>query len=150
MDIVARQAEFAVLAQALEDELSPAERDLLGRAMRARPKSTRTYGFEDLGAAVHVPLGAIAALDPPRARAVSRALIAGLCASNAAELGQGLGPRVGVRIDDALTRLLPWLDRETPPGYSFPEDLFLKDYRFATGMTLPCGAQVVDLAGWTH
>lgn len=127
-------------------ELSAAERALLDAALAAQPKATRTYGFEDIGAEAQARLTAIASLAPARASHVSRALILSLLQKNGALLGRSLNPRVGQRTKDTLAWLVPWLEIEQPEPYAFPADLFLKDYRFATGMTVPCGAQVVDLA----
>lgn len=138
-------AAFAALQAELLDRVEPADRALVAAARSQRPKTARTYGFEDLGAAATARLRALAALPEPRRSLASRALIAGLCADNADGFGDGLTPRVQVRSVDSLARLLAFLCAE-PGGYAFPDDYFLKDYRFATGMTVPCGAQVVDLA----
>jgi hypothetical protein len=139
-------AAFGALHAELLDRLDPDHRVLVAAARAQRQKSSRTYGFEDLGAAAVERLRALAALPEPGRTIGSRALIAGLCVDNAEGLGDGLTARVRERSVDSLARLLPFLQSEPEGGYGFPDDYFLKDYRFATGMTVPCGAQVVDLA----
>ena len=45
---------------------------------------------------------------------------------------------------DAASRLLVYV-RNCSNDYSLPNDHYLKDLRFASGLGVPCGAQVVDL-----
>lgn len=139
-------AKFDDLHATLLRELGPDDAALVARAIEQPPKSTRTYGFEDVGDLTKGLLETIAALPGDRASIASRAVIAGLCARNGGRLGDGLTPKVKARSADALAFLVGWLSDKAESTYHFPDDYFLKDYRFATGMTLPCGAQVVDLA----
>lgn len=126
--------------------LADSEARLLDAALAAEPKRSRTYGFEDLGAEVVARLSEIAKLPGERASLVSQCLIAELCVRNLDAFGEGLPPRVRERSIETLRWLLPWLEEEAGSEYAYPDDSFLKDYRFATMMTVPCGAQVVDLA----
>jgi hypothetical protein len=57
----------------------------------------------------------------------------------------------------AASRLLTYVRNSSDLEYSLPNDDFLKDLRFASGLSVPCGTQVVDLrsmigyrasAGW--
>lgn len=139
-------AKFDDLHASLIGELAPDEAALVARAIAQPPKSGRTYGFEDVGDPAKALLAAIASLPGARASIASRAVIAGLCVRSGARLGDGLTPKVKARSADALQFLADWLSEKADDSYRFPDDYFLKDYRFATGMTLPCGAQVVDLA----
>jgi len=45
---------------------------------------------------------------------------------------------------DAVGRLLTYLRDSADEEYYFPNDFFFKDLRFAAGLSVPCGAQVVD------
>jgi hypothetical protein len=45
----------------------------------------------------------------------------------------------------AMGRLVAYLRDVEDPEYGYPQDYFVKDLRFASGLTVPCGAQVVDL-----
>lgn len=146
MDLRELAAAFGRLHAELLDRVEPGDRPLVAAARAERPKATRTYGFEDVGAGVVQRLHALAALPEPRRSLASRALIAGLCADRAERFGHGLTARVRERSADSCVSLLAFLREEPEGGYAFPDDYFVKDYRFATGMTVPCGAQVVDLA----
>ncbi|QNN64304.1 hypothetical protein H9L12_08085 [Sphingomonas rhizophila] len=138
--------EFDRLHAALVAELAPHEVELVNQAKSRLPTNGRTYGFEDVGKEAKAALKAVAALPSEQARTASRATIAGLAASNADRLRQGLTARVGERSEVALRHLLDFLSSDLDASYRYPDDHFLKDYRFVTGMTVPCGAQVVDLA----
>lgn len=46
---------------------------------------------------------------------------------------------------DALLRLAERIGQREDQMYFYPNDFFLKDLRFAGGLTVPAGAQVVDL-----
>jgi hypothetical protein len=146
VDLRELAAAFEALQAELLDRVEPGDRALVAAARAERPKASRTYGFEDLGTAAVERLRALAALPEPRRSLSSRALIAGLCAGRAERFGEDLTARVRERSVDSYARLLAFLNAEPEGGYAFPDDYFLKDYRFATGMTVPCGAQVVDLA----
>lgn len=131
--------------------LDSTERALVESAAAVPPKLGRTYGFEDIGGPAIAALSAISALPPDRAGLASRVLILELLRRNSGWLGSTLTQRVRERTTETLAWLLPWLEEQREEPYAYPEDAFVKDYRFATGMTVPCGAQVVDLTerpGW--
>jgi hypothetical protein len=45
----------------------------------------------------------------------------------------------------AAARLQTYLQNGDDPDYCYPHEYFMKDLRFAAGLTVPCGAQIVDL-----
>jgi len=45
----------------------------------------------------------------------------------------------------AAARLLAYLSGSSDEEYHYPNDYLLKDVRFAAGLSVPCGAQVVDM-----
>src|SRR5579863_6735434 len=45
----------------------------------------------------------------------------------------------------ASKRLVTYLQNASDPQYHYPHDSFVKDLRFASGLSVPCGAQDVDL-----
>jgi hypothetical protein len=45
----------------------------------------------------------------------------------------------------AVKRLIAYLGRDCDSQYCYPNDSFVKDLRFASGLSVPCGAQDVDL-----
>lgn len=137
---------FRRLTEDILSKLDGAERDFVSNAIAARPTQRRTYGFGDLGAQAVSAVSAIAREPDDRASLMSRALVAHLASNLPDALDPTLPPRVFERADTWLGVLLPFLREGPTEGYSYPADAFLKDYRFVTGMTVPCGAQVVDLA----
>lgn len=49
-----------------------------------------------------------------------------------------------------FNRLAAFLLEETEDEYGFSEDLFTKDICFTLGRSIPCGAQIVELAGYVR
>jgi hypothetical protein len=79
-------------------------------------------------------------------RNLSRALIACLGADVMGKIRkQPVTREVIERSEKWLARVLDFLEGDDQGDYWYPNDLFLKDYRFVTAITVPCGAQVVDL-----
>lgn len=146
MDVPKLIARFEQLHSTLLGQVPAEDAALVRAGIDQRPTTGRTYGFEDVGDAAKARLETIAVLPGERSGTASQALIAGLAARDGARLGDGLPPKVKERSVVALEQLLGWLTEKADAGYGFPDDHFLKDYRFVTGMTVPCGAQVVDLA----
>ena len=124
--------------------LTPEARLLLAAVEQAEPVRHGLRGFENFGGPVVRALSQAAA-HPDRSK-ISRALIAGL-ARDVVERTQAAGVTlsIAVRTIDATSRLHKFLISDMPADYAFPLDAFVKDYRFVQAMTVPCGAQVVDL-----
>lgn len=138
------QSLFAALYADAVAQLSPEAGAVLAATERAEPVRNGRRGFENLGGS------AVRALTQAAAHAdrvvIARALIAGL-ARDVVERTRAAGvtPRIAARTVDAAHRLHDFLSGEMPADYGFPSDAFVKDYRFVQAMTVPCGAQVVDL-----
>ncbi|MGD0192727.1 MAG: hypothetical protein ABSD74_18465 [Rhizomicrobium sp.] len=45
----------------------------------------------------------------------------------------------------AISRLVNFLRDDAAADYYYPNEFFVKDIRFAAGLSVPCGAQIVDL-----
>lgn len=126
----------------------PAERQaLLERIAATEPCRAGCRGFENLGGAVVTALRNAAAIsDETERRDFSRALVARLARSTMTlAAGLALTPKIVERTRAWLPRLADFLEGQEQGDYWFPGDWLCKDYRFVTMMTVPCGAQVVDL-----
>lgn len=110
------------------------------------PSVSGRRGFANLGPVVR-PLAVAAALpDLADRRNLSRAVIARLASSAVQTIAaKPVSKDVIARSERWQGDLLAYLEEESQIDYWFPNDLFLKDYRFAAGITIPCGAQVIDL-----
>ncbi len=145
---MAADQRFADLAQQLKAGLSAAEQALVDAAIAAPVRTGPSYGFEDVGSAAVAALTALAGIaDPLRRVTAARAVIASLAAGSVDRIRAQRVP------DEVMERSVTWSDTlyafltgDVPADYHFPHDSFMKDYRFVTAMTVPCGAQVVDLA----
>jgi hypothetical protein len=139
---------FIALHDNLRRQLSSEAVARLEILLRMQPRYSGTRGFENLGAEVVNALNAVSKSTDPAERTIfSRALIAKL-GSNAIERisSRNVTPRVVERAQEWHAELLKFLSNDQVCDYWFPNDYFLKDYRFVTGLTVPCGAQVVDLS----
>ena len=137
--------------QALSDELRPQlPADALATiaALRsALPDWQRPAKFGQLGA------GFVAAVVGAQVRWPASVLV-GLHRLLIAELALDLGktlsdrrlpPELLVLVPPAAARLLGHLRSGVDASYVYPDDFFLKDLRFVAGLTVPGGAEVLDL-----
>lgn len=131
----------------LRRALSRESAETLDRLIALQPRRRGARGFEDLGSAVVAALTRAAAIEPVgERRDVARALIAALAVDVVTRAtAAGVTETIVERTRRWRERLLVFLRDEAPDDYAFPSDYFVKDYRFVTALTLPCGAQVVDL-----
>lgn len=139
--------DFATIHDKAAASLTPTNRALLERLKILTPARKRRRGFEDLGGPAVRMLSEAANIFPVEQRKeLSRALIAWLGDDVVARTqARGVTPRMIERTADWRRWLLNFLAGELPDDYAFPSDFFVKDYRFVTALTVPCGAQVVDL-----
>lgn len=141
---------FQDLAEELAAGLTPAGQEALPQALRHLPDWRTARDFGDLGPVFQPWYERIS-------RSVGGPMQVGLFrAALVATLGVGLDVRLVDRdlpvdvlsqVPPALERLLAFLQVHCE-GYrrQLPDDdYFLKDIRFVTGLTVPCGARVVDL-----
>ena len=121
---------------------------LLDQLVELRPCESGCREFANLGTQVVGPLTRAAALpDAGERRSLSRALIAYLAADAVERIAERtVTSEIIARAGRWRETLLDYLRGDDQEDYWFPNDLFLKDYRFVTAITVPCGAQVVDLA----
>lgn len=135
---------FDTLHRRSRERLDEAALAKVDRVLATEPTRGRTYGFEDVGAEAKDALIGLSECAAPAE--AGRCLISGLAARNFDTLNKRLTPRVRERTLDNFERLRAFLEQGELDEYHYPGDFFLKDYRFVTGMTVPCGAQEVDLA----
>lgn len=111
------------------------------------PKKTMCRGFEDLGHDLVKQLSSAARHEPAGERKlISLALIASLARDVVDRvIAARVTPNILERTERWCDALYEFLSGELPETYFFPDDYFVKDYRFVQAMTVPCGAQVVDL-----
>lgn len=77
---------------------------------------------------------------------ISRLFIVELALSLDAKLAeQRIPEEVFALYPAASKRLLAYLREAADEAYYLPNDFFFKDARFASGLSVPCGAQMVDL-----
>lgn len=138
---------FVALSGRLLDALPLQARGEVERLARIEPCRAGCRGFENLGPEAVSALGAAGrAGTPAERRELSRVLMATLAVDAMARIrARALLPEVVERSVAWMPRLLAFLEGEIADDYWFPGDLFLKDYRFVTALTVPCGAQVIDL-----
>ena len=96
-------------------------------------------------------------VSPTVARDVNRLLVVELALKlPPAMLTREISQEILALYPAALRRLLDFLQQGDDQDYVYPNDFLLKDLRFAAGLTVPCGAQVVDLRSvigyraWLH
>lgn len=154
--------QFLDLASELHRRLPQSAVDVLGHVADALPDWRIPRGFDlgpefegrlreayraagDSGAGVPDVSG-VGAVD-----VLGAALVAHLAASLPARLAdRRLPPDVAALVPGALDRLLHFLRSADLTGYRLgpgASDFFVKDLRFVAGLTVPCGAGVVDLRG---
>jgi hypothetical protein len=140
-------AGLTALRDALRAQL-PAEALAQADALQAALPDWRcTARFSQLGAA-------FAAATAAAQRKLPRAVLVDMNRLLVAQLAIGLGPRLIERrlspevlalVPAAVSRLLAHLRDAVDADYVFPGDYFVKDLRFAAGLTVPGGAEVLDL-----
>lgn len=138
---------FVALRTELRTRLSSDALAAADRLLGALPDWQRSSKFGDLGPefrrAAH---DAQAQLSGAVLSAASCLVVAELALSLGASLGRRrVTPDVLALVPAAAARLLAHLRRLGDAPYAYPEDHFLKDLRFAAGMTVPAGAAVLDL-----
>lgn len=138
---------FMLLHDRLASELAIPSEKLLGQLKASYPKSDGVRGFQDFGHDMVSLLSEAAEIKPLSDRInVSRALIAFFASDVVARTeAVGVTPRILERTKDWSKYLLKFLSDMVPEDYSFPNDYFIKDFRFVHALTVPCGAQIVDL-----
>lgn len=138
---------FRALAGTLRAGLSEQSQALLDRIGSAEPKRTGARGFEDLGSPVLALFDEMSRIEPASERRdLARALIATLAVSSIERIAAGsVTPKVIERAQAWDVFLLEYLSKRAAKDYYWPNDYFVKDYRYVMGLTVPCGAQVVDL-----
>ena len=136
--------DFAQLHDQAVARLSPGGRATLERLKALEPARSGRRGFEDLGGSTVRALTAAAAAS--ERVEISRALIAWLARDVVARTEAcKVTPRILERTRNWRGPLHDFLSGELPEDYAFPSDFFVKDYRFVTALSVPCGAQVTDL-----
>ena len=134
---------FANLHRELKAQLPVADQARLDAVAAVRPREVRG-AFEKFGRHITRALGTAA--PPAEAVLFSRALIAGLAQDTMTRArARRVTSEVEQRTRTWLVRLLNFIRHEVGQDYIYPNELFVKDYRFVTALTLPFGAQVVDL-----
>lgn len=138
---------FRALAGTLRAGLSEQGLALLDRIASLEPKRKGARGFEDLGRPILAVFDEMSKLEPvSQRRDVARALIATLATSTMGRVRNSIvTPRVIERAEAWNVFLLEYLSKRAAKDYYWPNDYFVKDYRYVMGLTVPCGAQVVDL-----
>lgn len=142
------RSEFMSLHDNLRITLNDQAKALLNDIINAKPCEEGCREFANLGPPVVRRLKqAAAASNPIERRDISRALVACLAADVVSTISsRSVTAEVIERTKRWQPRLLDFLKGDDQGDYWFPNDLFLKDYRFVTGITVPCGAQVIDLS----
>lgn len=146
MDATVAQG-FVSLCEALSAQL-PATALAMTDALRsALPDWRRTGRFSDLGAPFAAAVAAAQnALPRPVLVDMNRLLVAQLARQlDSTWTGRHLTPELLALVPGAASRLLAQLRAPADPDYVFPGDYFVKDLRFAAGLTVPGGAEVLDL-----
>lgn len=138
---------FQKLERQLLSQMPSVQIALLDRAASIEPCRVGCRGFENLGRHAVAALNEAASIsDECERRNFSRALIARLAQGTMDRTASmSLTPKIIERTRQWLPRLAEFLEALVTSDYCFPQDLFCKDYRFVTMMTVPCGAQVLDL-----
>ena len=141
------EADFASLYSSLRAGLSGDGQVILDRLILAEPKRFGARGFTDLGNKVVKTFAKVTEIElASERRDLSRALIAGLAQHMIDRtMAAGVTQSMLEHAKDWQERLLGFLGDKAPDDYCFPSDLFIKDYRYTTALSVPCGAQVIDL-----
>jgi len=138
---------FATLRDALREQL-PSDALAAADALRgALPDWRQPAKFGQLGARFSA---AAASAEHRLPRAVLVDMNRLLMSAMAIDLGQTLSdrciaPDVLALVPPAAARLLNHLRESVDSSYFYPDDYFVKDLRFVAGMTMPGGAEVLDL-----
>lgn len=146
-----RCREFEQLAQLLLERLPPSAHPLIDDVVAALPDWNVPRDVTDLGRQFEGAIDrAYEVLDDDATTGLfSAALVASLVSGLPPRLrDRRLPPDVVAQVPPALDRLLAFLRSADLTGYRWAgesHDFFLKDIRFAAGLTVPVGAGVVDL-----
>ena len=138
---------FVALRDALSAQL-PAEAVTAANALRAALPDWRCTGrFSQLGAPFAAAIAAAEkALPRPVLVDTNRLLVTQLALQlDSTWTDRRLTPELLDLVPGAASRLLSQLRAPADPDYVFPGDYFVKDLRFAAGLTVPGGAEVLDL-----
>lgn len=138
---------FAALRESLGAQL-PAEALASADALRAAlPDWRRTGRFSQLGKPFAAAVTAAQnTLQRPLLVEMNRLLVAQLAMQLDKIWTDGrLTPELLALVPGAASRLLTQLRAPADPDYVFPGDFFVKDLRFVAGLTVPGGAEVLDL-----
>jgi hypothetical protein len=138
---------FTELRAQLRSRLS-AEGLVAAAAMRtALPDWQRPARFGELGGPFAAAVARAEQALPGAALVdVSRLLMTELALSLEQTLSRRkLVPELMALVPPAASRLLNHLRDSTDSSYRYPDDYFVKDLRFVAGMTVPGGAEVLDL-----
>ncbi len=141
------EAGFRALGAELRSQLPPEALRAADALRAALPDWRIAAKFVNLGQPFHAA-AALAATRLPgsvlvnvnRLVVVELALKLGLALRD-----RRIAPDVLSLVPAASARLLGHLRDTVDSRYIYPDDYFVKDLRFAAGMTLPCGAEVLDL-----
>jgi hypothetical protein len=138
---------FAELRATLRSHVSPEGKAAVAALRAALPDWQRPARFAQLGA----PFAAVVARAEQRLPSAELVDIGRLLISELAlDLEQTLSsrhvvPEVLALVPAAASRLLSHLTGSVDSSYRYPDDYFVKDLRFVAGMTVPGGAEVLDL-----
>jgi len=140
-------AGFTALRDALRAQLPADALAHAGALQAALPDWRRTARFSQLGAPFAAAVANAQRTLPLAAQVdVNRLLVAQLMLRLGPTLRERrLSPDVLALVPAAAARLLAHLRDAVDVGYVFPGDYFVKDLRFAAGLTVPGGAEVLDL-----
>lgn len=142
----------------VKSRLQPDEASLAVRLERAVCDWRKPSRFEDVGAEFsRLAADLQSSVSPAIMQDINRLLVAELALKlPLAMLTREIPQEILALYPAALRRLLDFLQQGDDQDYVYPNDFLLKDLRFAAGLTVPCGAQVVDLRSvigyraWLH
>jgi hypothetical protein len=143
----ASSAAFLSERETLLERLAQDEQSAAWRLRAALPDWQRPARYEDLGN----PFATLsAALEGRFERstllAINRLLIVDLAMRLSETMATRVIPDDVLALYPAATaRLIAYLRDVDDPDYCYPSERYMKDLRFVSGLTVPCGAQVVDL-----
>ena len=132
--------------ETLVKRLTQQEQSAAATLRAALPDWRRAARYEDLGSKFAILSKALQdGCERSIFLAVNRLLVIDLALRLPDTIATRNIPReVQALYPDAAARLIAYL-RDDDAEYCYPNERFVKDLRFASGLTVPCGAQVVDL-----
>jgi hypothetical protein len=138
---------FAILRDKLREQLSSDALAATAAMRSALPDWRQPAKFGELGAPFSGAAASAAQRLPSTVlRDMSRMLISELALDLDETLSdRNLVPDVMALVPPAAARLLSHLRDSSDASYHYPDDYFVKDLRFVAGMTVPGGAEVLDL-----